>query len=140
MLAVTGQVPGPGRGAPRTITLHNVHYRHFDTEVRGVAPRARRRTIGRSVRRVIRHESGTRAAQAQLLLVILGGLFVAVTMLDVIQIGGYKLTKRRVFKMAPLQHHFELIGWTETTITVRFWIISGVCVGLGLAIFYASWM
>jgi len=105
-----------------------------------VAPRARRRTIGRSVRRVIRHESGTRAAQAQLLLVILGGLFVAVTMLDVIQIGGYKLTKRRVFKMAPLQHHFELIGWTETTITVRFWIISGVCVGLGLAIFYASWM
>jgi phospho-N-acetylmuramoyl-pentapeptide-transferase len=45
---------------------------------------------------------------------------VAVTMSDVIQIGGYKLTKRRVFKMAPLQHHFELVGWTETTITIRF--------------------
>jgi phospho-N-acetylmuramoyl-pentapeptide-transferase len=42
--------------------------------------------------------------------------------------------------MAPLQHHFELVGWTETTITIRFWIISGVCVGIGLGIFYASWM
>jgi phospho-N-acetylmuramoyl-pentapeptide-transferase len=78
--------------------------------------------------------------KTQLLLVILGGLFVAVTMSDVIQIGSYKLTKRRVFKMAPLQHHFELVGWTETTITIRFWIISGVCVGVGLGIFYASWM
>ena len=78
--------------------------------------------------------------KTQLLLVILGGLFVAVTMSDVIQIGSYKLTRRRVFKMAPLQHHFELVGWTETTITIRFWIISGVCVGVGLGIFYASWM
>ena len=48
--------------------------------------------------------------------------------------------ERRVFEMAPLQHHFELVGWTETTITIRFRIISGVCVGVGLGIFYASWM
>jgi phospho-N-acetylmuramoyl-pentapeptide-transferase len=75
-----------------------------------------------------------------LLLAILGGLFVIVTMSDVIQIGSYKLTRRRVFKMAPLQHHFELIGWPEITIVVRFWLISALCVALGLGIFYASWL
>jgi phospho-N-acetylmuramoyl-pentapeptide-transferase len=78
--------------------------------------------------------------KTQLLLIILGGLFVIVTMSDVIQIGSYKLTGRRVFKMAPLQHHFEMLGWAETTIVIRFWMISGLCVALGLGIFYASWL
>ncbi len=78
--------------------------------------------------------------KTQLLLAILGGLFVIVTMSDVIQIGSYKLTGRRVFKMAPLQHHFEMLGWAETTIVIRFWMISGLCVALGLGIFYASWV
>jgi phospho-N-acetylmuramoyl-pentapeptide-transferase len=78
--------------------------------------------------------------KTQLLLVILGGLFVIVTMSDVIQIGFFKMTRRRVFKMAPLQHHFELLGWAETTIVIRFWLISGLCVAFGLAIFYASWL
>jgi phospho-N-acetylmuramoyl-pentapeptide-transferase len=78
--------------------------------------------------------------KTQLLLVILGGLFVIVTMSDVIQIGSFKLTGRRVFKMAPLQHHFEMLGWAETTIVIRFWLISGLCVALGLGIFYASWL
>jgi phospho-N-acetylmuramoyl-pentapeptide-transferase len=78
--------------------------------------------------------------KTQLLLAILGGLFVIVTMSDVIQIGSYKLTGRRVFKMAPLQHHFEMLGWAETTIVIRFWMISGLCVALGLGIFYASWL
>jgi phospho-N-acetylmuramoyl-pentapeptide-transferase len=78
--------------------------------------------------------------KTQLLLVILGGLFVIVTMSDVIQIGFYKMTRRRVFKMAPLQHHFELLGWAETTIVVRFWVISSLCVAFGLSIFYASWL
>jgi phospho-N-acetylmuramoyl-pentapeptide-transferase len=78
--------------------------------------------------------------KTQLLLAILGGLFVIVTMSDVIQIGGYKMTGRRVFKMAPLQHHFELLGWAETTIVIRFWLISGLCVALGLGIFYAAWL
>jgi phospho-N-acetylmuramoyl-pentapeptide-transferase len=75
--------------------------------------------------------------KTQLLLVILGGLFVSVTMSDVIQIGSFKLTGRRVFKMAPLQHHFEIIGWSETTIVIRFWLASCLCVALGLAIFYS---
>jgi phospho-N-acetylmuramoyl-pentapeptide-transferase len=78
--------------------------------------------------------------KTQLLLIILGGLFVIITMSDVIQIGFYKVTRRRVFKMAPLQHHFEMLGWAETTIVIRFWLISGLCVALGLGIFYASWL
>ena len=75
--------------------------------------------------------------KTQLLLVILGGLFVSVTMSDVIQIGSFKMTGRRVFKMAPLQHHFEILGWSETTIVIRFWLVSCLCVALGLAIFYS---
>ena len=75
--------------------------------------------------------------KTQLLLVILGGLFVSVTMSDVIQIGSFKITGRRVFKMAPLQHHFEILGWSETTIVIRFWLVSCLCVALGLAIFYS---
>ncbi len=78
--------------------------------------------------------------KTQLLLIILGGLFVIITMSDVIQVGFYKMTRRRVFKMAPLQHHFEMLGWAETTIVIRFWLISGLCMALGLGIFYASWL
>jgi phospho-N-acetylmuramoyl-pentapeptide-transferase len=78
--------------------------------------------------------------KTQLLLVILGGLFVIITMSDVIQIGFFKMTRRRVFKMAPLHHHFEMIGWAETTIVIRFWLISALCASLGLAIFYTSWL
>src|SRR6201986_2530088 len=55
-----------------------------------------------------------------------------------IQVGSFKLTGKRVFRMAPLQHHFELAGWAETTIVVRFWIIAGICVALGLGIFYVG--
>jgi phospho-N-acetylmuramoyl-pentapeptide-transferase len=84
--------------------------------------------------------------KTQLLLGILGGLFVIITMSDVIQVGVFKLTRirtgtgKRVFKMAPLQFHFELSGWTDTTIVIRFWLISGLCVAAGLAIFYAAWL
>jgi phospho-N-acetylmuramoyl-pentapeptide-transferase len=58
----------------------------------------------------------------------------------IIQVGSYKMTGRRVFKMAPLQHHFELLGWAETTIVVRFWLIAGLFIALGLAIFYVAWL
>jgi len=78
--------------------------------------------------------------ETQLLLVILGGLFVIITLSVMIQVGSFKLTGRRVFKMAPLQHHFELIGWAETTIVIRFWLIAGLFVGLGLGIFYIEWL
>ena len=69
---------------------------------------------------------------------VVGGLFVIITLSVVIQVGSFKLTGRRVFRMAPLQHHFELVGWAETTIVVRFWIIAGICVALGLGIFYVA--
>lgn len=79
--------------------------------------------------------------RTELLLVILGGLFVIITLSVILQVGYFKLTKgKRLFKMAPLQHHFELMGWGESTIVVRFWIICGVFVTLGLGIFYAEWV
>src|ERR1700678_3238208 len=76
--------------------------------------------------------------RTEILLLLLGGLFVIITMSVVIQVGSYKLTGKRVFRMAPLQHHFELAGWAETTVVVRFWIIAGICVALGLGIFYVG--
>jgi phospho-N-acetylmuramoyl-pentapeptide-transferase len=78
--------------------------------------------------------------KTQLLLVILGGLFVIIIMSVIIQVGSFKMTGRRVFRMAPLQHHFELLGWAETTIVVRFWLISGLFIALGLGIFYVEWL
>jgi phospho-N-acetylmuramoyl-pentapeptide-transferase len=78
--------------------------------------------------------------KTQLLLPILGGLFVIITLSVVIQVTSYKLTGRRVFKIAPLHHHFEMVGWPETSIVIRFWLISGLFIGLGLVIFYVQWM
>jgi phospho-N-acetylmuramoyl-pentapeptide-transferase len=78
--------------------------------------------------------------RTELLLVLLGGLFVLITLSVIIQVGSFKLTGRRVFRMAPLQHHFELAGWGEVTIVIRFWIIAGLFVGLGLGLFYAEWV
>jgi phospho-N-acetylmuramoyl-pentapeptide-transferase len=78
--------------------------------------------------------------KTQLLLFILGGLFVIITLSVIIQVGFFKMTRKRVFRMAPLQHHFELIGWAETTIVIRFWMIAGLCVALGLGIFYVEWL
>jgi phospho-N-acetylmuramoyl-pentapeptide-transferase len=78
--------------------------------------------------------------KTQLLLVVLGGLFVIITASVIIQVGSFKLTGRRVFRMAPLQHHFELLGWAETTIVIRFWLICGLCIALGLGIFYVEWL
>jgi phospho-N-acetylmuramoyl-pentapeptide-transferase len=78
--------------------------------------------------------------KTQLLLLILGGLFVIITLSVILQVGSFKLTGRRIFKMAPLQHHFELLGWAETTIVVRFWLIGGLFIALGLGIFYVAWL
>ena len=78
--------------------------------------------------------------RTELLLVILGGLFVIITLSVIIQVGSFKMTGKRVFRMAPLQHHFELVGWNEVTIVIRFWIIAGLFVALGLGLFYAEWV
>ncbi len=76
----------------------------------------------------------------QLLLPIIGGLFVIVTFSVVIQVISYRVFHRRVFLMAPLHHHFELLGWPETTVIVRFWIMAGLFAALGLGIFYADFL
>ena len=79
--------------------------------------------------------------RTELLLIPLGGLFVIITLSVIIQTTYFKLSGgKRVFKMAPLQHHFELLGWGEVTIVIRFWIIAGLCVAVGLALFYAQWV
>ncbi|MDU5316515.1 MAG: phospho-N-acetylmuramoyl-pentapeptide-transferase, partial [Varibaculum cambriense] len=78
--------------------------------------------------------------RTEFLAVIIGGLFVLIVMSDVIQVGVFKLTRKRVFKMAPLHHHFELKGWKEVTIVVRFWIIAGLFAIVGVALFYAEWV
>jgi phospho-N-acetylmuramoyl-pentapeptide-transferase len=78
-------------------------------------------------------------SRTELLLAVLGGLFVLITMSVVIQVGSFRLTGKRVFKMAPLQHHFELKGWSEVLVVVRFWIIQGMCAIVGVGIFYAGW-
>ena len=63
-----------------------------------------------------------------------------ITLPGLVQAGSFKLTGRRVFRMAPSPHHFELAGWAEATIVVRFWLIAGLFVALGLGIFYLEWL
>jgi phospho-N-acetylmuramoyl-pentapeptide-transferase len=75
-----------------------------------------------------------------LLLPIIGGLFVIITMSVVIQVISFRSTGKRVFRMSPLQHHFELAGWSEVNIVVRFWIIAGLCVAIALGLFYSEFL
>ncbi|TPF97236.1 phospho-N-acetylmuramoyl-pentapeptide-transferase [Bifidobacterium sp. UTCIF-39] len=76
----------------------------------------------------------------EVLAVVLGGLFVMETCSDVIQVGYFKMTHKRVFKMAPIHHHFELCGWQENTVVVRFWMIEMLFVLVGLVLFYSNWL
>ena len=79
--------------------------------------------------------------RVELLLIPLGGLFVIITLSVLIQTVYFKMSGgKRIFKMAPLHHHFELIGWEQITIVIRFWIIAGLSVSAGLGLFYAQWV
>ena len=79
--------------------------------------------------------------RTELLLLLIGGLFVMITASVILQVGYFKATKgKRIFRMAPLQHHFELLGWAEITIVVRFWILCGLFVVTGMGIFYWEWV
>ncbi|MGH9223001.1 MAG: phospho-N-acetylmuramoyl-pentapeptide-transferase [Acidimicrobiales bacterium] len=75
-----------------------------------------------------------------LLLPIAGGLFVMITLSVVIQVIAFRLFGRRVFRMAPIHHHFELMGWPETTVIIRFWILSLMFTALALGFFYADFL
>jgi phospho-N-acetylmuramoyl-pentapeptide-transferase len=76
----------------------------------------------------------------QLLLVILGGLFVLETLSVIAQVIAFRGFGRRVFKMSPIHHHFELSGWPEFTVIVRFWIVAGLCSAIGIGLFYADFI
>jgi len=69
----------------------------------------------------------------ELVLVIVGGVFVAEALSVILQVGSYKLRRKRIFRMAPIHHHFELLGWPEPQIIVRFWILSILCALVGLS-------
>jgi phospho-N-acetylmuramoyl-pentapeptide-transferase len=79
-------------------------------------------------------------SRTELLLALLGGLFVLISLSVIGQVASYKFLHRRMLLMAPLHHHFEMKGWPEINIVVRFWIIQGFVVALGLMIFYAEWV
>jgi phospho-N-acetylmuramoyl-pentapeptide-transferase len=84
--------------------------------------------------------------RTELLLIALGGLFAAITVSSILQTGWFKITRirtgtgRRIFRMAPLHHHFELLGWDPSTIIVRFWIMGGMAVAFGMGLFYADFI
>jgi len=78
--------------------------------------------------------------RTELLIVVLAGLFVLEVVSVMAQVASFKLTGKRILRMAPLHHHFELVGWNEITVVIRFWIIAGLFAALGLGIFYAEWV
>jgi len=80
------------------------------------------------------------ATRTVLLLPMLAILYTIITVTWVIQIGSYQLWQRRVFRMVPLQHHFELAGWSEVNIVIRFWIIAGLGVAIALGLFYVDFL
>jgi phospho-N-acetylmuramoyl-pentapeptide-transferase len=79
-------------------------------------------------------------SRTELLLFVLGGLFVVETLSVIIQVAFFKATRKRIFNMAPIHHHFELAEWPETTVIIRFWIVSGLAVAFGLGLFYAEFL
>ena len=76
----------------------------------------------------------------QLLLIVLGGLYVMITMSVILQVFTFRVLGKRIFRMAPIHHHFELKGWPETTIIIRFWILAGLGVAIGVGIFYGDFL
>ena len=75
-----------------------------------------------------------------LLLPIIGGLFVFETVSVILQVGSFRLTGKRLFRIAPVHHHFEMAGWPETTVIIRFWILAALCTAVALGIFYADFV
>jgi phospho-N-acetylmuramoyl-pentapeptide-transferase len=76
--------------------------------------------------------------KTELFLVVIGGIFVLETLSVVLQVASFKLTGKRIFRMAPLHHHFEMKGWSETKVMVRFWIVTGILAGLGFAMYFVG--
>jgi phospho-N-acetylmuramoyl-pentapeptide-transferase len=79
-------------------------------------------------------------SRTEVLAVVLGALFVAEVASVAVQILAFRTTGRRVFRMAPFHHHFELAGWAETTVIIRFWLLTAIACGLGVSLFYGEWL
>ena len=75
-----------------------------------------------------------------LLLPVIAGLFVLITLSVIVQVFSFRVFHRRVFRMAPLHHHFELVGWPETTVIIRFWILGALCTAFAIGVFYADYL
>jgi phospho-N-acetylmuramoyl-pentapeptide-transferase len=73
------------------------------------------------------------ATKHEIVLAIIGGIFVMEALSVIIQVASFKLTGRRVFRMAPIHHHFEQLGWTESQVVIRFWIVAVVLALIGLS-------
>jgi phospho-N-acetylmuramoyl-pentapeptide-transferase len=78
--------------------------------------------------------------RTELLLLVLGGVFAVEVLSVAVQIAVFRSTRRRVFRMAPFHHHFELAGWAETTVIIRFWLLAAMCAALGVGLFYQEWL
>ncbi|MBM7415129.1 MULTISPECIES: phospho-N-acetylmuramoyl-pentapeptide-transferase [Nocardiaceae] len=78
--------------------------------------------------------------RTELLMVVIGALFVAEAASVVIQVAVFRSSRRRVFRMAPFHHHFELGGWAETTVIIRFWLLAAISSAVGLALFYSEYL
>lgn len=76
--------------------------------------------------------------KTELLLVVIGGIYVVEGLSVILQVASYKLTGKRIFRMAPIHHHFEMKGWSETKVMVRFWIITGILAGGGFALYFVG--
>ena len=76
--------------------------------------------------------------KTEMLVLLIGAIYLAEVLSVVLQVASFKLTGKRIFRMAPLHHHFEMIGWSETKIMVRFWIVTGITAGMGFALFFVS--
>ncbi len=76
--------------------------------------------------------------QTEVLLIIIGGIFVIEALSVLLQVFAFKTFRRRVLLMAPLHHHFEMMAWSETKIMLRFWIIAAVCSGIGFTLYQQS--
>ncbi len=78
--------------------------------------------------------------RTELLMIVIGGLFVVEALSVVLQIVVFRTTRRRLFRMAPFHHHFELAGWAETTVIIRFWVLAAISCLFGIGLFYSDWL
>jgi phospho-N-acetylmuramoyl-pentapeptide-transferase len=76
--------------------------------------------------------------KTELLAAVIGGIYVVEGLSVILQVASFKLTGKRIFRMAPIHHHFEMKGWSETKVMVRFWIVTGILAGLGFALFFVG--